>query len=128
MYHLYHLEVCDSPDSDTSEHSGSPAKRRRTKSTEPSPQREQGTPSAPSPVMNDVASAISKSASVIAEALVASEEREERRHRDLVGLHERRLRIEESKAEVNRQGITGLVDAISKLADSIQALASSKPS
>lgn len=131
MYHLCDLEVCDSPDSDTSEHNSdsSPAKRRRTKFTDPSPQPEQGATSGASPVtINDVASAISKSASVIAEAFAASEEREERRHRDLVGLHERRLRIEESKAEVNRQGISGLVDAISKLADSIQALTASKPS
>lgn len=71
-------------------------------------------------------SAISKSASIIAEAIQASEEREERRHRDLLSLLERRLKIEESKTEVNREGINGLVDAINNLANSILALASDR--
>lgn len=70
--------------------------------------------------------AIRKSASIIAEALEACEEREERRHREVVSLHERRLKIEESNTEINRQGINGLVDAINKLANSIMALASHK--
>ncbi|XP_062096012.1 uncharacterized protein LOC133801775 isoform X2 [Humulus lupulus] len=71
-----------------------------------------------------VATAISKSASIIAEALHACEEGEQKRHEDLLSLHERRLEIEKSKNEVNRQGINGLVEAINKLANSIQALAS----
>ncbi|XP_024438063.2 uncharacterized protein LOC18103878 isoform X3 [Populus trichocarpa] len=75
---------------------------------------------------HEVGTAISKSASIIAEAIQACDEREERRHRDLLGLHERRLKIEESKTEINRQGISGLVDAINKLANSILALASHK--
>lgn len=96
-------------ESDTSEYSDtSPAKRRKRAS--------------------EVGSAISKSASMIAEALQACEEREERRHRDLISLHERRLKIEEAKSEINQQGINGLVDAINKLANSILALASSSSS
>ncbi|KAK4751199.1 hypothetical protein SAY87_004681 [Trapa incisa] len=66
-----------------------------------------------------VGSAISRSASIIAEALQACDDREERRHRDLIGLKERRLKLEET----NRQGISGLVEAINKLADSIHTLA-----
>uniref|UniRef100_A0A803QHW7 Myb-like domain-containing protein n=1 Tax=Cannabis sativa TaxID=3483 RepID=A0A803QHW7_CANSA len=73
-----------------------------------------------------VATAISKSASIIAEALQACEEGEQKRHEDLVSLHERRLEIEKSKNEVNRQGINGLVEAINNLANSIQALASDR--
>ncbi|KAL5840562.1 hypothetical protein ACOSQ4_013170 [Xanthoceras sorbifolium] len=121
-------------DSDTSEYSDSPAKRRR---------RGRGgvggggggggggngegtSGNASASTSHEVGTAISKSASIIAEALQACEEREERRHRDLVSLHERRLKIEESKSEINRQGINGLVDAINKLANSILALASNK--
>lgn len=74
----------------------------------------------------EVGNAIRKSASIIAEALEACEEREERRHREVVSLHERRLKIEESNTEISRQGINGLVDAINKLANSIMALASHK--
>lgn len=108
-------------DVDTSEHSDSPAKRRRREGESG----DQGT-SGTANVSNsqEVGTAISKSASIIAEALQASEEREERRHRELLSLHERRLKIEESKTEISRQGINGLVDAINKLADSITALAS----
>nr|POE70067.1 isoform 2 of trihelix transcription factor asr3 [Quercus suber] len=110
-------------DSDTSEHSDSPAKRRR-KGGE-SGEGTSGTANASSS-SHEVGTAISKSASIIAEALQASEAREERRHRELLSLHERRLKIEESKTEISRQGINGLVDAINKLADSIHALASHK--
>ncbi|PIN22721.1 Transcription factor GT-2 [Handroanthus impetiginosus] len=111
-------------DSDTSEYSGSPAKRRK--------KRDGGTATAgvetsgDGATLQEVGSAISKSASIIAEAIQSCEEREERRHRELLRVHERRLQIEESKAEINRQGINGLVDAINKLANSILALAAHK--
>ncbi|KAI3420482.1 Myb-like domain-containing protein [Psidium guajava] len=105
------------PESEPSEHSDSPAKRRRRGGGAGSEDRR-----GPG---GDVGTAISSSASIIAEALRACDEREERRHRDLVGLHERRLKLEESKTEISRQGIDGLVSAINKLASSIHALASS---
>ncbi|XP_042501287.1 trihelix transcription factor ASR3-like isoform X2 [Macadamia integrifolia] len=76
----------------------------------------------------EVGSAISKSASIIAEALQACEEKEEKRHRDLLNLQERRLKVEESKTEIDREGIHGLVDAINKLSSSIFALVSNKNS
>ncbi|XP_041026359.1 trihelix transcription factor ASR3-like isoform X1 [Juglans microcarpa x Juglans regia] len=113
----------DSSDPDTSEHSDSPAKRRR-KEGDQSAEGTSGT--ANTSTSHEVGTAISKSASIIAEAIQASEEREERRHRELLSMHERRLKIEESKKEINREGIVGLVDAINKLADSINALASHK--
>ncbi|KAF3450158.1 hypothetical protein FNV43_RR06238 [Rhamnella rubrinervis] len=113
----------DSSDSDTSEHSNSSAAKRRRRRGSGGGEGTSGTASA-SPSSHEVGTAISKSASIIAEALQASEEKEERRHRDLLTLHEKRLKLEESKTEINRQGINGLVDAINKLANSIQALAS----
>ncbi|XP_039065019.1 trihelix transcription factor ASR3-like isoform X2 [Hibiscus syriacus] len=113
-------------DSDTSEYSDSPAKRRRRRGDNG-----EGTSGGTGTGANNsnevsTATAISKSASIIAEAIQASEEREERRHRDLLSFHERRLKIEESKTEISKQGINGLVDAINKLANSILALASHK--
>ncbi|XP_058197063.1 uncharacterized protein LOC131313025 isoform X1 [Rhododendron vialii] len=109
-------------DSDTSEHSDSAAKRRRKGGEGTSGG---GGGGGSSNISNEalIGSAISKSASIIAEAIQACEEREEKRHRDLMSLQERRLQIEESKAEITRQGINGLVDAINKLANSILALA-----
>nr|XP_016469623.1 PREDICTED: trihelix transcription factor ASR3-like [Nicotiana tabacum] len=114
--------MCDSSDPDRSEHSDSPAKRRRKGEGE-------GTSSGNNNNINnlqEVGSAIFKSAAIIAETIQASEEREERRHRELLSLHERRLQIEESKAEINRQGINGLVDSINRLANSILSLAGNK--
>ncbi|KAA8544762.1 hypothetical protein F0562_019534 [Nyssa sinensis] len=111
-------------DSDTSEYSDSPAKRRRRGGG--GGEGTSGTATASGSNSNEVGSAISKSASIIAEAIQACEEREERRHRELLNLHERRLQIEESKTEINRQGINGLVDAINKLANSIFSLAAHK--
>lgn len=123
--------MCDSSDSDTSEHSKSPAKRRRRGSGGGEGTSAAGTASAatarPTTTTtsdHQVGSAISKSASIIAEALEACEEREDIRHRDVLSLHERRIKIEESKAEINKLGFNGLVDAVNNLANSIQALAS----
>ncbi|CAA7020369.1 unnamed protein product [Microthlaspi erraticum] len=75
-----------------------------------------------------VGAALSRSASLIAQVMRESEERQERRHKEVVRLKERRLEIEETKAEINRQGMSGLVDAINKLATSILALVSSSSS
>lgn len=115
------------PDSDTSEYSGSPAKRRKRRGGRSGGDGGggggEGTSGVAATTLEEVGSAISKSASIIAEAIQSCEEREEKRHSELLSLHQRRLQIEESKAEINRQGINGLVDAINKLANSMLALA-----
>ncbi|XP_042022585.1 uncharacterized protein LOC121769886 isoform X1 [Salvia splendens] len=108
-------------DSDTSEYSGSPAKRRRRRGGGG-----EGTSGSGAATLQEVGSAISRSASIIAEAIQSCEDREEERHKEMVSLHKRRLQIEESKAEINRQGINGLVDAINKLANSMLALAANR--
>lgn len=105
----YTQPMCDSSDRDRSEHSDSPSKRRR-----------KGEGSGGNiNNLQEVGSAIFK----IAETIQACEEREETRHREMLKLHERRLQIEESKAQINRQGINGLVDSINRLANSILSLA-----
>ncbi|KAG7656061.1 Myb-like domain [Arabidopsis suecica] len=126
------LPTDSSTDSDTSEYSDtSPAKRRRTMPTT--------TTAGPSGGGVDVeevgrskrdeettvAAALSRSVSVIANAIRESEERQDRRHKEVMNVQERRLKIEESNVEMNREGMNGLVEAINKLASSIFALASS---
>ncbi|TYG68483.1 hypothetical protein E1A91_D05G155300v1 [Gossypium mustelinum] len=120
---LSYAQPLPTVDSDTSEYSDSPAKRRK-RGTGNGEGSSGGTTSANN--SNEVGTAISKSASIIAEAIQASEEREERRHKDLVSLHERRLKMEESKTEMDKRGLDGLVDAINKLANSILALTTHK--
>ncbi|GAB2214021.1 hypothetical protein Droror1_Dr00018352 [Drosera rotundifolia] len=135
---------CSGSDSDTSEHSDSPAKRRRISSgsdqhdhhhQRPQQQKETRTlgtnhPSTSTPMdepsssLAVIGSAIARSASIIVEAIRASEEKQERRHRELLRLHERRLKAEESKVETDRQGVGGLVQAINNLASSILTLVS----
>ncbi|KAF2302861.1 hypothetical protein GH714_009725 [Hevea brasiliensis] len=126
LAHFHVLEMCDGSDSDTSEHSGLPAKRRRRRGGSGGGGGESSGGGASGSTPHEVGTAISRSASIIAEAIQACEERKERRHRDLLSLHERRLKIEQSMTELNRQGINGLVDAINNLANSILALASHK--
>ncbi|KAF5738262.1 hypothetical protein HS088_TW13G01158 [Tripterygium wilfordii] len=112
-------------DTDTSDYSDSPAKRRRRGRGGSGAGGEGTSGTANTSSSNhEVGSAIYKSGSIIAEALQGCDERQERRHRDLLSLHERRLKIEETKTEINRQGINGLVDAINKLANSILTLVS----
>ncbi|KAL1537589.1 hypothetical protein AAHA92_30084 [Salvia divinorum] len=105
-------------DSDTNEYSGSPSKRRRRRGGGG-----EGTSGAAATTLQEVGFEISRSASIIAEAIQSCENREDERHKEMVSLHKRRLQIEETKAEINRQGINGLIDAINKLANSMLALA-----
>lgn len=128
------METCEGSDTDTSEHSDSPAKRRRRgggRASGGGGDQQQGISTSgtvSAGTSSEVGTAISRGASIIAEALQGCEEREERRHREILSMHERRIQIEETKTEINRQGISGLVDAINKLANSIHALASNNQS
>ena len=65
-----------------------------------------------------------RSATVLARTMVACEEKRERRHRELLGLEERRLRLEEERTEARRQGFAGLVSAVNSLSNAIHALVS----
>ncbi|CDY49546.1 BnaC05g25240D [Brassica napus] len=116
-----------SSDSDTSEHPDtSPAKRRKTIPTTTAGPSGAGRGNAETEEGETVvAAAFSRSASVIANAIRESEERQDRRHKEVMSLEERRLMIEESNVQINREGM-GLVEAINKLANSIFALASSR--
>lgn len=122
-----------SSDSDTSEYSDtSPAKRRRTMpTTTAGPSGTAEAEEAGRSKRDDettVAVALSRSASVIANAIRESEERQDRRHKEVMSVQERRLKIKESNVEINREGMNGLVEAINKLASAIFALASSSSS
>ncbi|KAK1279244.1 hypothetical protein QJS04_geneDACA021259 [Acorus gramineus] len=122
--HLFMLEMCGSSDSDGSQNSGSPPlqpKKRRKREDE-------GTSNTTTTTTNpnsELATAITKGASVLADALLANEEREEERHKSLLTLEEKRLKIEETKADLTKQAMDGLIDSINKLANSVLALASS---
>ncbi|CAA7061273.1 unnamed protein product [Microthlaspi erraticum] len=118
-----------SSDSDTSEYSDtSPAKRRRTVPATAAAGPSGGGNAEVEEGETAVAAALSRSASVIANAIRESEERQDRRHKEVMSIQERRLKIEESNVEMNREGMNGLVEAINKLASSIFALASSSTS
>ncbi|XP_013584443.1 PREDICTED: uncharacterized protein LOC106293323 isoform X2 [Brassica oleracea var. oleracea] len=122
------LPTDTSSDSDTSEHPDtSPAKRRKTIPTTTAGPSGAGRGNAETEEGETVvAAAFSRSASVIANAIRESEERQDRRHKEVMSLEERRLMIEESNVQINREGMNGLVEAINKLASSIFALASSR--
>ena len=74
--------------------------------------------------LNRLGSSVVRSATVLARTLVACEEKRERRHREVLELEERRLRLEEERTEVRRQGFAGLVSAINSLSSAIHALVS----
>ncbi|PIA64038.1 hypothetical protein AQUCO_00201378v1 [Aquilegia coerulea] len=96
----------DSSETDQSERVDSETKRRRK--------------------AKSVGSSILKSASVLAQTLMNCEEKKEKRHKDIIELEQRRLRIEEDRNEVNRQGIAGLISAVNNLSGAIQALVSDR--
>lgn len=70
-------------------------------------------------------SSVVRSATVLARTLVACEDKRERRHREVLELEERRLRLEAERNEVRRQGFAGLVAAVNGLSGAIHALVAS---
>eukprot|EP01018_Ginkgo_biloba_P006832 Gb_09025 [translate_table: standard] len=105
----YPVDISESSESDESVVPHSPAKRRRVwRST------------------HGLAPAMSKSTVELTQTLMACEEKKDKRHRDLLGVEERKLHIEETKTEISRQGIAGLVSAVNNLANAILTLASDK--
>ncbi|KAK1321502.1 hypothetical protein QJS10_CPA03g02507 [Acorus calamus] len=71
-------------------------------------------------------SSVVRGATVLAQTLLACEERREKRHRELLEVEERRLRLEEQRTEVHRQGISGLISAVNSLSGAILALVSDR--
>ncbi|XP_077246369.1 uncharacterized protein LOC143886312 [Tasmannia lanceolata] len=71
-------------------------------------------------------SSIVRAASVLGRTLEACEEKNEKRHRDVVELEERKIRIEEDRTEHNRQGIAELVTAVNNLSNAVHALVSDR--
>eukprot|EP01018_Ginkgo_biloba_P003040 Gb_26706 [translate_table: standard] len=75
---------------------------------------------------HSLAPAMSKSTLELTQTLLACEEKKEKRHRDLLGVEERKLHIEETKTEICRQGMAGLINAVNNLANAILTMASDK--
>ncbi|KAA8532367.1 hypothetical protein F0562_032378 [Nyssa sinensis] len=76
--------------------------------------------------VGDVGPSILRSATILAKTLRSREESKEKRHREIMELEERRLRLEETRIEVNSQGIAGLVAAVNNLSGAIQSLISDR--
>ncbi|KAG0453182.1 hypothetical protein HPP92_025846 [Vanilla planifolia] len=80
----------------------------------------------PSPVerkrRRGLGSSVLRGAAELARTLMACEEKRERRHRDLMQLEERRLRMEEDRTEMNRQAVAGLIASVNALSAEIHAL------
>jgi len=103
------VEMSDSSESDGTELPPSPAKRRRVWRS-----------------IHGLAPAMSKCTEELTQTLMACEEKKDKRHRDILGVEERKLHIEEVKTEISKQGIAGLINAVNNLANAILSLASEK--
>ncbi|CAL0299726.1 unnamed protein product [Lupinus luteus] len=75
--------------------------------------------------IRNLGSSIMKSATVLARALRTCEEEKAKRHREMMELEQRRIRMEEARNEVHRQGIATLVAAVTDLSGAIQSLINS---
>ncbi|XP_058090458.1 trihelix transcription factor DF1-like isoform X2 [Magnolia sinica] len=76
--------------------------------------------------VRSLGSSVVRSASVLARALLACEEKKDKRHRDVLELEERKLQMEEHRTEINRQGMAGLITAVNNLSNAIQSLVSDR--
>ncbi|XP_042492362.1 trihelix transcription factor ASR3-like [Macadamia integrifolia] len=73
-----------------------------------------------------IGSSIVESATVLARTLLDCEEKKEKRHRDVIELEKRRIQIEETQNEANRQGIFSLIAAVNNLSGAIEAVVSDR--
>ncbi len=73
-----------------------------------------------------IAPAMFKSTVEITQTLLACEDKNDKRHRDLLAVEERKLHIEEAKTEISRAGVAGVITAVNNLASAILALAGDK--
>ncbi|KAG6509866.1 hypothetical protein ZIOFF_027873 [Zingiber officinale] len=67
-------------------------------------------------------SSVVRSATVLARTLLSCEEKREQRHREMVEIEERRLRLEEERTEIRRQEFAGLISAVNDLSSAIHSL------
>lgn len=101
------VETSDSSETECSERMQSETKRRKVRT---------------------IVSSIVRSASALAQTMKSCDEKKERRHREVMELEERRIQIEETRNEANRQGIIGLVSAVNNLSGAIHTLISGRHS
>jgi 23S rRNA G2445 N2-methylase RlmL len=73
-----------------------------------------------------IAPAMSKSTVELKQTLLACDDKKDKRQRDLLGVEERKLHIEEAKTEISRAGVAGLITAVNNLASAIVALSGDK--
>jgi hypothetical protein len=75
-----------------------------------------------------IAPSMFKSTVEIMQTLLACEDKKDRRHRDLLGVEERKLHIEEAKTEISRAGVAGLITTVNTLASTILLLVAERRS
>jgi hypothetical protein len=109
----------DSSDDEEESYTGPSTKRRRKTTTRMS----SGIAAAGAEA---IAPAMFKSTVEITQTLLACEDKKDKRHRDLLGVEERKLHIEEAKTEISRAGVAGLITAVNNLASAVLALAGDK--
>ncbi|CAN6464127.1 unnamed protein product [Victoria cruziana] len=78
--------------------------------------------------MRSLGSSILHTASVLSRTLLACEEKKDKRHRAFLDMEERKLQMEESRTEMNRQGLAGLISAVNNLSSAIHAVVSERNS
>lgn len=75
---------------------------------------------------NVLSGAIGRCAAILSEALESREAAEERRHREVMAVEERRGRARQARREAGEQCVAGLASAVNQLAGSMLALAAAK--
>jgi hypothetical protein len=91
-------------------------------SSESGDEEEEGEPDPKRRRLNRLGASVERGATVLARTMAACEEKRERRHRELMDLEERRLRLEEERTEARRQGFAGVISAVNGLSAAIHAL------
>ncbi|WCJ33738.1 hydroxyproline-rich glycoprotein family protein [Euphorbia peplus] len=74
--------------------------------------------------VKNIGASIKRSASIIAQTLRNCEEKKEKRHQEVMEYEQRRIQIEETRNEVNKQGMSSLLMAVTKLSTAIQSFIS----
>ncbi|KAJ8647235.1 hypothetical protein MRB53_000258 [Persea americana] len=71
-------------------------------------------------------SSVVRGASILAQTLLACEEKKDKRHQNVLEVEEKKLKIEENRTQINQEGLAALITAVNTLSSAVHTLVSDR--
>lgn len=76
--------------------------------------------------VGSLGSSVVRGASILAETLMACEEKKDKRHQNVLEVEEKKLKIEENRTQINQEGLAALITAVNNLSSAVHTLISDR--